>query len=378
MAIGKLDKKVVLSKETEKELRWEYGFSADKFKYGDNVYSVIRFSGGNPYNTYNILMSRDEIVDCFKAGEIIIGLKIDKAGHLIEDSNALNPNAKELEIIKKHIIESAINRQYSLDLEEDEERYGTIERVAKVILMNGSNEPDHWEVHDLILGIAKEVATEQKLFIGAAYVSDDMHDFCISKKYENVISHLACSHVEYISNQRYDNKVVGDRLKRALVSEKCLEPWIESGNVDLGSLYDTALMLEQAGEVGESPYYGQVGIWYSEPLSRAIKAIVERAKSDFLDYELKTLMKNIKVFRSCRFKANNPQETFKLYTKRAMLGHGNSTQSISDYIDLALAIQEIYYKNPENIRCDEEGVIIIDKAGIKIERKPYILTVSKI
>ena len=45
---------------------------------------------------------------------------------------------------------------------------------------------------------------------------------------------------------------------------------------------------------------------------------------------------------------------------------------------MALAIQEIYYKNPENIHCDEEGVILIEKAKVKIERKPYVLTVSKI
>ena len=112
--------------------------------------------------------------------------------------------------------------------------------------------------------------------------------------------------------------------------------------------------------------------------SKVIKNLVERVRHNQPAYEIKILMKNIKVFSNCRFKANSPQETFKKYIKEALSGHGCNTQTIEDYIDLVLAIQEIYYKNPENIRCDEEGIIIIDKAGIKIERKPYILTVSKI
>ena len=92
---------------------------------------------------------------------------------------------------------------------------------------------------------------------------------------------------------------------------------------------------------------------------------------------VRNVLKNDKIEKEI---TNNEDllNAFKKYIKEALSGHGCNTQTIEDYIDMALAIQEIYYKNPENIHCDEEGVILIEKAKVKIERKPYVLTVSKI
>lgn len=388
ITIGRLVNKIIVTKENINELRYNFDDISNiskRFKPGDNLYRVARYSNGNPYDTYTISMTRDDVVDCIKSGQLIIGLKLDKAGRLIENHNAEDINSEQYKKIKEKIISYASKGQYSISLKDSVSEFDPEEKIIYKILPDECK--DTWSVFDVILGIAKEVASENNWFIGGVYASDELHNVCIASHYENVISYLTSEYQSICSIQELDKDYVLDRLNSALNSNKnnLIEPWIDFGSFNFSSNIESALVLDAVGKIGKDAeyeasgdWYGENGVWYNELTSKVIKNLVERVRHNQPAYEIKILMKNIKVFSNCRFKANSPQETFKKYIKEALSGHGCNTQTIEDYIDMALAIQEIYYKNPENIHCDEEGVILIEKAKVKIERKPYVLTVSKI
>lgn len=379
ITIGRLEKKIQVTKENINRIRFDFDDIGNRFKPGDNLYSVVKYYNGNPYNTYTISMTRDDVVDCIKSGQLIIGLKMDKVGRLIEDPNTEDINSKQYKKIKKKIISNASKGQYSIYLKDSESEFDPEEKIIYKILSDDEY-PSTLSVFDVILGIAKEVASENNWFIGGVYASDELHNICIASHYENVITYLASEYQSICSIQEFDKDYVLDRLNSALNSNKntFIEPWIDFGSFNFSNNIESALVLDAVGEIGEDAQYGETGVWYNELTSRVISALVRKAKQNMIAYELKMLIRNIQLFRECKFKANSPQNTFKDYIKEAMIRHEKSSQTIEDYIDLALAIQEIYYKNPENIRCDEEGIIVIEKAGVKFERKPYVLTVSKI
>lgn len=375
MIYGKLQEKATATKDIIKR-----HYLGNMFKPGDNIYVVMEYENGTPYNTYQTIMSRDEIVDCIKHGKYIIGLKIDKAGRLIEDPNAVDDNTKQYEKIEKSIIQKATESYYSTYIKDREEDYSPEERIIYNILAQ-KEKPDQWDIFHGMEAILVETASKNKLYIGGAFAGDDLHSICITNNYKNVLTYIACEYQGLCTFSEYDRDYVLDHLGYALKNNISFinEPWIEFGSYDSDNVFEAAVVLDAVGTIQGDADYRQTGAWYSEPTSKAIKAIIERVQSqNKVDFELKVLMKNIKVFRKCGFKANSPQETFKKYVKEALPGHGRNTQTIEDYIDLALAIQEIYYKNPENIRCEADNTLIIDKAGVKIERKPYILNVTKI
>ena len=207
-------------------------------------------------------MDRNEVVDCIKSGNTILGLKLDAAGRLIEDHSHNDDYDRQLNRIKKIIIDAANNGNYSLDLEEDPKEYSEAEKIAYRILKNENSVPDHWEVHDLVLGAAKELAEEHKLFIGAFYCSDEMHNFCISKSYENTIQYLASQYRDLGAYQEYDSDYLKSRFESAMEGKNDIEAWIEFGNFEYTNLFEAGLVLEAVSEVGGEAQYGETGYGY--------------------------------------------------------------------------------------------------------------------
>lgn len=365
--IGELEKKVVVSNSNISNL---YG----KFKVGDNAYIIEFYDFG--YGNQTRCLNRDEVINHIRSGEQILGLKIDKAGRLIEDQSLYKVYDDQCDKIKKIIIDDASKELFIDYTQEDTRCFSEAQKIAASTLGN----QNYWGVHKFVLNIIEEIASEQKLFIGSVYLSDELEETYVSKNPEKVISSLASESKELLVQYTYehDNDDIKNRMEYAQ-RNKTDEPWIELGNFDTHNILDASIMLQTIGDVDGDSRYGDNGVWFNKPLDLVLTEIIKRAKTNNnTAFELRMLRKNIETFRKYDFKASNPQETFKDYIKKAMFYHDEQTKTIEDYIDLVLAIQEIYYKNPENIRCDEEGIIIIDKAGIKIERKPYILTVSKI
>ena len=413
MSDAALVKKIAVTKQNQDALKvslaqyQDSGFEGlNTIKPGDNLY-IVRLED---WRDRTVVMNRQDVLN-YLATSKIVGLKLDVAGRLIEDRTRL----KVYEEIVELIIKGAESDTFANDLDNDPNNFSQAQELAARLV---DDPKDPWAVHGMVNTIIGDLAQEHHLFMGSVFISDEYNSTTVSKHYNRAISSLASIASDIVCQQKYDKDTVLAGLKSAnevlneffLRCARCIdyatnetyramatefikskehiaEPFIEFGDFEHHSIIDSAVAL-QALDKRTQDYYGDSGVWLHPALREVVDRIVDRLKErDPLEFELRILKKNIEAFRKAGFQASekSSKDIIKGWYKKVCENPVDSlcyrtgiyyNPTIEEYIDLTLALQKLYYQNPENLKYEAEGIIAIPKLKLRIIRKPYILVVS--
>lgn len=422
-----------------------------KLRSGDNAYHIDCLGDER-------IATRDYIVNLIRAGTSVSGLKLSSDGRLIESYTEVEQLDKKKEkaadTIKK-IVEKEIEAKgifnYSLNIDGNRDLL-PIEKLA----VEYSDNDDLYEIACTIRKLSQELAKEHCYVSGGYFVSDEHDDFLVGKPGEVVraltstVQEMACVQDIELSDDdiqsalknrglpykpgtlqevawNYRLESYGGDIDRALeeyggaCNRQGAPIWVICGKYNPQNPIDASEALLAMYHNDKEACYGDSGIYLDDAAVRVLLkyyAKVHAKKEPYGHYgdgstqdeeitrTFKRLFKNVECLKEMGHKANNPQETFKNFVSaansvRSIPEIEVHTKSFSQYIDMALAMQEIMYKDSSNIKWGGiadpyrlnmdilyEGearltgtniaVLEIPKACIKVEVYPMTLKVTSI
>ena len=365
---GEFIKKVPVTQENINSIKAQSSFSYD-FKVGENAYAVKYYFVG-PYNSINTYLSRNTVLEIFRDNKVILGLKIDSIGRIIED----NTNTKEYQnsitrlrnMIRKEMQSGYF--MYTFDPYDyngpDSESTKEIKKLASKL----ANSNDEYDECSYIENVVQDIGKTEKVYTGRVY-SGEAYTYYASFSDMKLINILASAlkSCSYICNKDY----IQQRFEPNGWDDKA-ELWMESGTFndnDIKSITQTLKEMKYhcIDSVGNT--YG-VGVSYDDGIENLLDYLEERYFDD-IDILMHNTERNIKALIEMGFKANDPRKVLGESIKEAKKGNPVSSQTPEDYFALLIAIMTLYYKNDDIVKCLDADCIEVEKLGITIRVEPY-------
>lgn len=373
VTVGEFIKKVSVTKENIYSIKVHSSFSID-FKIGENAYAVKYYFGG-PYNSIDTYLSRNTVLETLRDNKVILGLKLDSIGRIIEDNTYTKEYQDDISKLKNMIRKEMKLGYFTYehndydDNDSDSESTKSIKSLAAKLIIG----TDAYEINEFIENVICDMGNTETIYTGRVY-RGDVYKYYASYDGMKLITNLA----SMLSSYGYpeDKDYIQSRFEPDHWNDRA-ELWAESCQFNEKDLKSTIIALKEmkghcTDAMGEA--YGD-GVNYNE----AVEGLLDNLETRYFD-DIGLLMfnieKNIKALRELKFRANDPKETLQKYVKKTKSTKSVDSQGPEDYFGLLLAIMTVYCKNQDSIKCLGSDCIEIEKLGVTIKVEPYKINIT--